>query len=72
SVGVPWTVEGATVRSALNEPYVAIVDIQTELHGIDPLELLGSKASVTLRRGLTENVYGGIVSSVRIRHDHDE
>ncbi|MEC7524413.1 MAG: type VI secretion system tip protein TssI/VgrG [Myxococcota bacterium] len=71
SEGIPWTVEGATVRSATHEPYVAVVDIKTRIPGVDPLELLGSPASLILRRDLTENVYAGIVSSVRVRHDHD-
>ncbi|MFK7988378.1 MAG: type VI secretion system Vgr family protein [Sandaracinaceae bacterium] len=68
---VLWAVEGASVGTALNEPYLARIEIVTDQTMVDPLDLLGSSASLTLQRNLVSNVYGGLVSSVQLRHDHD-
>ncbi|MCB9596884.1 MAG: type VI secretion system tip protein VgrG [Sandaracinaceae bacterium] len=66
----PWRVLGATVVSALNEPYLIRLDIESEIPFADPQLLLGSSAALVLRRDLQDNVYGGIVSSVRAHHWH--
>ncbi|MGE0785001.1 MAG: type VI secretion system Vgr family protein [Sandaracinaceae bacterium] len=72
---IRWTVHGATVSTALNQPYVIRLTIESDQRGADPLELLGSSATLVLRRDLgdasgaddlAENVYGGIVSSIRV------
>ncbi|MGE0788170.1 MAG: type VI secretion system Vgr family protein [Sandaracinaceae bacterium] len=65
-----WRVTGATVVSALNEPYLVRLDIESEVPLTDPQKILGSSAALTLRRDLRDNVYGGIVSSVRSHHEH--
>lgn len=67
---VTWNVVGATVTTALNEPYVIKLDVESERADADPLELLGSASTLVLRRNLGENVYGGVVSSVRTYHHH--
>ncbi len=61
---VDWRVTGATVVSAVNEPYLVRLDIESDIPMSDPLKLLGSSVALTLRRDLLDNVYGGIVSSV--------
>ncbi len=67
---ITWNVIGATVTTALNEPYAIRLEIESERPDADPLELLGSASSLVLRRNLGDNVYGGIVSSVRAYHHH--
>jgi len=70
SGGITWNVLGASVSSALNEPYFIQLDIEAERPDADPLELLGSASSLVVRRNFGENVYGGIVSAVRAHHHH--
>lgn len=67
---ITWNVLGATVTSGLNEPYLIRMDIESDRADADPLELLGSASTFILRRNLGENVYGGVVSSVRVLHQH--
>ncbi len=67
---ITWNVLGATVSTALNEPYLIRLELESELQDADPLALLGSASSLSLRRDFTENVYGGIVSSVQVHHHH--
>ncbi len=67
---VLWQVIGATVTTALNEPFLIKVDVETEQLGTEPLRLLGSSSAMVIRRGTVENAYGGIVSSVRVVHHH--
>ena len=70
SPSILWGVVGGTVKTALNEPYRIEMEIASEQLGADPLQLLGSSSSLVLKRGFDENVFGGIVSSVRVSHDH--
>ncbi|MGE0791090.1 MAG: type VI secretion system Vgr family protein [Sandaracinaceae bacterium] len=67
---VRWHVIGATVTTALNEPYVIKILVETEQLDTEPLRLLGSSSTVVIRRGTAENTYGGIVSSVQVVHHH--
>ncbi len=68
-----WVVLGATVETALNRPYQIRLDLECD-EATDPLALLGSSCTFALRRdrgvGVAENVYGGIVSSVRAGPPH--
>ena len=65
-----WRVLGGTVATALNEPYLVRLDVETEVSEGEPLRLLGSASSLVLRRGTQENPYGGVVSSVRVAEHH--
>ena len=67
---VQWNVEGATVVSKLNEPYLIRLEVQAETPNAEPLEMLGSAAEMVMRHDAAENGYGGIVSSVRTIHHH--
>src|SRR5690606_13345732 len=67
---ITWNVLGATVTTGLNEPYLIRLDVESERRDAEPLELLGSSSSLILRRDFTENVYGGVVSSVRVLEHH--
>jgi type VI secretion system secreted protein VgrG len=60
-----WHVEGATVVSALNEPYLVRLEVVSTHESAEPLEMLGSSAELVLRHAGRESGYGGIVSSVR-------
>ncbi|MEZ4340320.1 MAG: type VI secretion system tip protein TssI/VgrG [Sandaracinaceae bacterium] len=64
----PWRVLGATVVSGLNEPYLVRIDVESVVPFAEPQQLLGSSAALILRRDLVDNVYGGIVSSVKAHH----
>ena len=63
--GVSWAVLGATIETGLNAPYLVQLDIETDRLDVDPLELLGSGAELTLEAGGQVNVYAGVVSSAR-------
>ncbi len=70
--GVSWVVLGATVESRLSEPYLIHIDLETDRLDVDPLELLGSGAELSVRNGEEVNIYAGVVSSARRVHtDHE-
>ncbi|MFK7991853.1 MAG: type VI secretion system Vgr family protein [Sandaracinaceae bacterium] len=70
TAGVQWNVEGATIVSKLNEPFMVRLEVQAEAADADPLEMLGSAAELTMQHGENTNGYGGIVSTVRALHHH--
>jgi type VI secretion system secreted protein VgrG len=60
-----WSVDGATVTTKLNHPYLVEIDLQTDRLDVDPAALFGASSELRIQRDELENSYGGIISSVR-------
>ncbi|MCA9682067.1 MAG: hypothetical protein KC457_07705, partial [Myxococcales bacterium] len=63
--GAPWTVTRVWVGEALNAPYRAVIDAETEIDGADVDSLLGSDATLAIGRGeLDSRTVCGVVARV--------
>jgi type VI secretion system secreted protein VgrG len=70
TLGAPgWNVTGGTLRERLSEPFIATLELGSEVAELDPTSLLGSSQEIVFSRGGFEQRACGIVTAVRERHD---
>ncbi|MEC7519755.1 MAG: type VI secretion system tip protein TssI/VgrG [Myxococcota bacterium] len=62
---VGWRPVGATLREALNEPYVLTLDLLRDQAGQDAQPFLGRRCTLRLSRGGVDQTLHGIVTRVR-------